>query len=151
MHDDEPVIFEFMLHFFYNDHPDLTLCDTYSMKSEENQQKHLFMPVQLHGIGDKYNATPLQIWAAKVLKENLSGLNNRASLSDEICCRLVREYYSLCLKPMTTVGTILAEYLVRNRMDFIRDSLCFELIQELPIFGSDILLVVRSDLWKLNR
>ena len=151
MHDDEPILFEFMLRFFYNDYQDLTLCDLFSVNSEEDEQKKLFMLVQLHGIGDKYNAIPLQNWAARILEENLSGLKQSASLSDEICCRLVREYYSICLKPGTTVGTILAQYLVSNKMGFIRDRLCDELVRQLPIFGSDLLLVIRPNLWKLDR
>jgi hypothetical protein len=148
MHDDEPSLFEFMLRFFYNNHQDLISNDDYPFRSEESQQKHLFLPVQLYGIADKYDAMPLQAWAARVLEDNLSGHSDSKIISDEICARLVRAYYSECLKPSTTIGSTLAKYLVENKLDVIRYRLGDELIRQLPVFGADVLLVVRPNLWK---
>ena len=107
------------------------------------------MLVQLHGIADKYNAIPLQTWASKVLKENLTVLGR--NIYDKTCSRLVKKYYSRCLKPGTSIGTVLAENLVKNSFDLIGTNRGKNLIHEFPIFGSDVLLVVRPNLWKLNR
>jgi hypothetical protein len=140
-----------MLRFFYNCHEDLTVSKLCCIESEEDIEKHFFLPVQLYGIADKYDAMPLQAWAARVLEDNLSEHGAITDISDEFCARLVRTYYSGCLKPDTTIGNALARYLVKENRNLIMDRLGDELIRQLPVFGADVLLEVRPNLWKAYR
>jgi hypothetical protein len=148
IHDDEPKLFEFMLQFFYNRHEDLALRTDCFKRTEDSYQKYIFLPVRLDGIADKYDAKPLQVWAARILKDNLTIIGAR--LDFETCGRLIREYYSQCLNAGTAVGTLLAEKIVSNYMDFIKSAIATELIRTYPIFAADVLLVVRPNLWKVN-
>jgi hypothetical protein len=151
MHDDEPRLFEIMMQFFYNCHEDLTASKLCRIGSEEDQQKHLFLPVQLCGIADKYDAMPLQTWAVRVLQENLLGHDRNTYLSYAMYDRLAREYYRECPKPGTIIGNTLTRYVVEELITFIEDDLGDQLLRQLPTFAADVLLVIKPNIGKINR
>jgi hypothetical protein len=71
LNDDDPEVFEFMLQFFYNVHGDLSL-PLYHRLTTDIEEKHLYLPIKVHTLADKYDAGPLQRWAVSTLKDNLA-------------------------------------------------------------------------------
>jgi hypothetical protein len=139
-----------MLQFFYNVHGDLTLSPIRRM-TKEIEEKHLYLPIKVHTLADKYDAGPLRRWAVSTLKDNLAKCEDvDYILEDEVCFRMVRVQYDIHTSTGTEVGNTIGAYVARKKRPVINQRDGADLIHEYPAFGADILLALAPDLWKLR-